>query len=343
MPTLKEWNEFLDRKGFLNEQNRQDVLSYIDILNKAKLPVIFDLDHLSLLLGLNKEYLASVINSPKNHWRSFRLKKRSGGFRDISVPYPTLLYVQRWIYNNILVKIAVSPYCHGFKPGRSIITNASWHLDKSQLLKIDLADFFPSIGINRVIALFKEIGYTHKVSFYLAAMCCLEGRLPQGAPTSPYLSNLIARPLDYRMMKLAKKHNLNYTRYADDMTFSGEEINCKFKYGLTEIIQEEGFSINESKTRHYKKVGKRIVTGLNVTDRLCVPRDFKRKIRQEVHYIKKYGLIDHMEKSKCQKKKYCRSLLGRICFWLQVEPENQFAINAKKHILWLSRTGFDYI
>lgn len=340
MHSIEEWRQFLIREGVTSEKEITDVLYYVEKLNDNNVPVIFDFNHLAGLLGLNVEYLANVVNSPQNHWRSFNLKKRSGGFRVIDVPYPTLLFIQRWIYSNILVNIPVSPYCHGFRPKRSIITNASWHVKSRELVKFDLSDFFPSIGINRIIALFREIGYNYNVSFYLASLCTLKDCLPQGAPTSPCLSNLVARPLDYRLMKLAKKNHLHYTRYADDLTFSGESVRISLMNSIEKIITDEGFLVNHGKTRLYRRYCKRIVTGICVSDKLSVPREYKRKIKQEVFYIRKYGLLDHLEKIKSKQQRYCASLLGRICFWLQVEPNNTFANEAKKHILMLMRNGY---
>lgn len=343
MHTLDEWKSYFVQRGITSEDTLSSYLKYIENLNNKKLPVIFDFEHLSLLLGLNKGYVASVISSPTHFWRSFKIRKRSGGFREICAPYPALLYIQRWIYSNILIKIKVSPYCHGFRIGRSIVSNAKWHVNKKEILKIDLSDFFPSITINRVIAVFKELGYNHQVSFYLASLCCLDGKLPQGAPTSPCLSNLILRPLDYRIVKFAKKIGLNYTRYADDLTFSGDEIRVSYINTISRIIEDEGFLVNKDKTRLYKRTGKRIVTGICVTDRLSIPRDYKRKIKQEIYYIKKYGLLDHLSRIKSKKRHYCATLLGKICYWLQVEPKNTEALEAKNYLLALMRNGYSDI
>ena len=339
MHTLKEWEIYFLGKG-IDSINATPLLKYIETLNNNGVPVIFDFNHLSLLLGINKETLASIVNSPESYWRSFILKKHTGGYREINVPYPSLQYVQRWIYYNILLQIPVSRYCHGFVKKKSIITNAKWHINQKELLKLDLSNYFPSISINRVIMVFRNIGYNDKVSFYLASLCCLNDSLPQGAPTSPYLSNIVAKPLDYRLIKLAKKKKLHYTRYADDITFSGENISSSLKESIIKIIEKQGFIVNSDKTRLYKRQCKRIITGICVRDKLSLPRDYKRAIKQEIYYIKKYGLLDHLDKTKNKKRKYCASLLGRISFWLQVEPNNEFALNAKNHILRLMRNGF---
>lgn len=340
MHTIAEWRSFLLSKGVLDDVKLSETLSYIETLNNNGLPIIFDLEHLSLLVGLKSEYLANAINANHKHWRTFSIPKRSGGKREISVPYPALLSVQRWIYTNILQKISVSPYCHGFVKRKSILTNCKWHIGKENLLKIDLSDFFPSIKINRVIYLFKSFGYNKKVSYYLAALCCQDGHLPQGAPTSPYLSNLICRPLDFRLKCLSKKKGLNYTRYADDLAFSGNNIHTSLITTIAKIIEDEGFHVNANKTRLYKRHCRRILTGICITDKLSVPRELKRDIRKEIYYIRKYGLIEHIERAKIKRKNYCHSLLGRINFWLFVEPKNEFAREAKGYIMNLIHQGY---
>src|SRR6266404_2466488 len=214
------------KKHFTHAGIRPDLveryLIYVKGLAKKDVPIIFDLKHLSLLLGRTESYMASVINSSENHYRTFEIPKRSGGKREITCPYPALMECQYWIYHNILKSRKIHSTAHGFAFRRSIVTNARVHLGQSHFLKIDLKDFFPSIGINRVIAIFKSLGYTPDLSFFLSALCCYKGVLPQGAPTSPAITNLVAKGLDARLFGLAQSLGLRYTRYADDIAFSGE-------------------------------------------------------------------------------------------------------------------------
>ena len=331
--TIEKWKNFFTRKG-IDKTLQDKYIEYIKVLAQNNVPIIFDFNHLRLLLGRSNSYFTSVINSPENHYRSFKLKKRSGGFREILAPYPALLEIQYWIYNNILTKVPVSPYSHGFVCKKSIITNAKIHLNQKELLKIDLKDFFPSITINRIIYVFKSLGYTNKVSFYLASLCSYGGTLPQGAPTSPYLSNIIAKKLDKRLIGLSKKFNLRYTRYADDLTFSGESIPAKLLEYINEIITSEGFVINSDKTRLYKNGGKRIVTGISVTgNELKLPKDYRRNLRQELYFIMKYGYESHITKKKIRKVNYLDVLIGKVNFWLSIEPSNKFALDARSYLL----------
>lgn len=302
-------------------------------------PVILDFEHLCLLLGRNPVYLAGAIHGQESFWRSFSIAKRSGGRREITVPYNALLQCQKWIYTNILATVAVSGFCHGFVKGKSIISNTRWHLKQNDILKIDLKDFFPSIGISRIVDVFRSLGYSKDVAFFLARLCTYDDVLPQGAPTSPCLSNIIARRLDSRVSRLAKAYGCRYTRYADDMTFSGKKIKSDFITILSRIIEKEGFIVNRDKLRLYHGGKKRIVTGVNVTDRLGIPREMKRELRKEFHFVKKYGLIDHIQRSNIKKKNYLLSLIGRFNFWLMVEPNNEYTKNALAHLQGLAKMG----
>jgi RNA-directed DNA polymerase len=325
---ISYWKTSFERAG-VRAELIESYMGYINPLVAKEVPIIFDFDHLSLLLGRSKTYLASVINSNVSHYRSFKIPKRNGGERTITSPYPALMECQIWIYENILKKIKIHPAAQGFTFRKSIITNATIHLEQAQFLKIDLKDFFPSIKINEIITVFKSLGYTHRVSFYLAAICCYGEELPQGAPTSPMISNIVASHLDNRLFKFSKRFNLKYTRYADDLAFSGENIPIKFLEYISNIVEESGFLINEKKTVLQKKKGKRILTGISIAEStLLLPRDYKRKLKQELHYILRFGVISHIRKRKIRNPNYTLSIIGKLRFWLSVEPDNSFAQNA---------------
>ena len=326
---LKKWRTYFVDRG-IKEETSSQYIEYIDSLLENNVPIIFNFDHLCLLLGRTNEYLSSVVNSPESHYREFSIKKRKGGYRKINAPYPALLEMQYWIYNNILKKISINSSAHGFVHKKSILTNSKIHLEQNHLLKLDLTDFFPSIEINRIIFIFKQLGYTSRVSFYLASICCYEESLPQGAPTSPVLSNIVSRKLDSRLIKFSKKFELKYTRYADDLTFSGKRIPAKFIEYISTIVSDEGFEVNHSKTRLYQSRSKRIVTGISVLGKeLKVPREYKRKLKQELHFIRKFGFESHVSKKKIRKHNYLFSITGKVNFWLSVEPKNQFALDSK--------------
>ena len=246
--------------------------------------------------------------------------------RIISSPYPALLECQYWIYNNILKKIKIHPAAQGFTFNKSILTNATIHLNQDHFLKIDLKDFFPTIKINRVIAIFKSLGYNDRVAFYLASICCLNKELPQGAPTSPIISNIIARGLDKRLLSLSKKFQLKYSRYADDLAFSGHVIPVKYIDYVTNIIEDCGFAVNNKKTFLQHSKGKRILTGISIAEeKMKLPKDYKRKLKQEIFYINTYGILSHMRNQKIKNPAYLQSIIGKLRFWLSVEPNNRYA------------------
>jgi hypothetical protein len=198
---------------------------------------------------------------------------------------------------------------------------------------MDLADFFPSIKLNRVIAVFRHFGYPPNVAFFLARLCCVDGAIPQGAATSPALSNTIAFHMDARLSGLARACGLTYTRYADDLTFSGKLITIRFPEIVKGIVREEGFQVRDEKTHLCRSTGKRIVTGISVAgDALAVPRKYKRELRKEVHHILAHGYISHITKRKIRDPFYLDALYGRLMFWRWVEPKNPFLATALPHI-----------
>ena len=318
----------------ISEELKLHYIDYSKILKQKNVPVIFDFEHLKLSLGVSSKFLAGVVNSSSSFYRKFNIPKKRGGSRVITAPFSSLLKCQKWIYIHILKDIHIHPCAHGFTSDKSIITNAKVHLNQKEFLKVDLKDFFPSITITQVINIFKSIGYNHQVSFYLASICCYENHLPQGAPTSPVLSNIIAITLDNRISALARKINLNYTRYADDLAFSGDVINIRHLEYIKNIIQECGFSINEKKTLLQKEKTKRILTGISIANNeIKVPKDYKRKLKQEVHFIRKFGIEDYVAKNNISAKDYLKIILGKLNFWLAVEPKNHFAVQAYQDLI----------
>lgn len=330
--TLRKWKSFLEDRG-VEQQLLDEYLSYIQELTDKEIPVIFELEHLSRLVGINYISLCEMINSPESFYREFKIPKKRGGRRVLNAPYPSLLTCQKWIYKNILIKSPIHQCAQGFVENRSIFTNAEPHLNNMALLKMDLENFFPSIPINWVINYFSSLGYAKNVSFYLAALCCYHKHLPQGAATSPYLSNILLYSLDSRIQKLANAYNLIYTRYADDLTFSGNYIPHNFSRIVGDIVNGFNLSVNDNKTRLHTTRGQRIVTGISVAgESLALPRTKKRELRKEVHFIRKYGLLSHMSKTKVKNPSYLESLEGKLRFWLQVEPESKFAKSSISYI-----------
>jgi retron-type reverse transcriptase len=281
----------------------------------AGLPPLPDVKTLASAIGVSVAEIRFLAYeralSRVSHYQRFLIPKKSGGSRQISAPMPRLKRVQYWILDNILAKVPVHEAAHGFVPGRSILTNAAPHTGRGVVVNLDLKDFFPTLSWRRVRGKFQGLGYSGAVATVLALICTepdadeveLDGqrlfvrkgprRLPQGAPTSPALTNLICSRLDKRLSGLAAKLGFTYTRYADDLTFSasGEaaEITGTLLKAVEAIVTAEGFAVHPGKTRVMRSHRRQEVTGLVVNERVGVPRDTLRRFRALLHQIEKTG------------------------------------------------------
>jgi RNA-directed DNA polymerase len=256
------------------------------------------------------------------HYRRFLIPKRSGGQRAIWAPLPQLKAAQRWVLANVVERLPVHGAAHGFLTGRSTITNAAQHLGSRAVLKIDLKDFFPTVTLPRVKGVFRKAGYREQVATLLALLCTespreiveREGKtwyvalgprcLPQGAPTSPGITNALCLRLDQRLTGLAARYGWRYTRYADDLTFS-LPVGHKGKphlgalLGLVRrVVKAEGFAVHPDKTRVSRSGGRQAVTGLVVNgagsgdgsagvggNKPRVPRTLRRQLRAAAHNL----------------------------------------------------------
>lgn len=266
------------------------------------------------------------------HYTRYEIPKRSGGRRVILAPKSELKAIQRKIYHEIVNRVPVSAAAHGFVPDRSIVTNARPHSGKAVVLNIDLKDFFPSITFPRVRGLFIRWGYSFTIASVLALLCTEYERKPfqqgegkfyislgarhlvQGAPTSPALANHIAWNLDRRLAGLAKSFDFTYTRYADDLTFSGDNPDHALRIldVAQRIISEEGFRVNAAKTRLYRPSSRQIVTGIVVNDGTSTPRDLRRRVRAILHQAEKTGLAAQNREGRDNFRAYLQGLIGYI-------------------------------
>ena len=261
---------------------------------------------------LNIEYRRLVYHiykvPPKKRYKIFELPKKSGGIRQISTPQTALKIIQ-WKLNQVLQTVyEPKPSTHGFVTGKNIVTNAQAHAKKRYILNLDLKDFFPSINFGRVRGMFiaTPYGLTPEVATVLAQICCHNNQLPQGAPTSPIITNMICAKMDSQLQRLAKACKATYTRYADDITFSTtlkkfpeslakvvtEEGEEKIILGepLLGVIAENGFQVNENKIRLQTKGNHQEVTGLTANKFPNVDRRFIRQVRAMLHAWAKFGL-----------------------------------------------------
>lgn len=316
-----EWEQYFRDVG-LRGDLIEEYMPFVRSCLAAKIPPIFEHEHLGQLVGLENSALLNMVFGTKSFYRKFSIPKRSGGKREIVAPYPSLLQAQRWIAENILSSVKVGVCVTGFRPGKSIIDNAALHCNRPELLKVDLKDFFPSISFSRVVSVFLKLGYPSRVAFMLARLCTLNEKLPQGAASSPMLSNIVCRRLDARIYMLCKTRRLRYTRYADDITISGKEMGSGLARLIFEIIADEGFEVNNSKVRFLKEGQKKVVTGLDITSgKPRVPRSFRRELKRDVYFVWSSGLSSHVSRRKIFNPLYIEHLEGRVNFWAQVEPD----------------------
>ncbi|HNS00083.1 MAG TPA: reverse transcriptase family protein [Planctomycetota bacterium] len=205
--------------------------------------------------------------------------------RRIEEPMALLKFVQRRILRRILEQTDLPDCVHGFVRGRSIGTAAAPHAHKEVVVCCDIENFFPTITVRRVWGVFRSLIVNPRVSNLLAALTTYQGRLPQGAPTSPMIANLVLRRLDRRLAALTRSRGIEYTRYADDMIFSGGPDTPKILKAVRAFVAEEGFTLNEKKTRILRRGRRQEVCGLVVNERVGIPRLWRRRLRAEVHRL----------------------------------------------------------
>jgi retron-type reverse transcriptase len=254
-------------------------------------------------LGTFRHYAQHRHREQVSHYIAFAIPKRDGSERIIHAPKTKLKALQRALDKLVVSKLSISEHAHGFVKGRSIATNALPHVGKPMVAKFDIKDCFPTLHIGRVRGLFLSLGYSYPVAAALAVVMTEAPRQPveaegklyhtptgprvcvQGAPTSPGLCNAILLRLDRRLAGLAKKRGLTYTRYADDLTFSGPADAVKKLLGIVPVIaKEEGFEINAAKTRLMRQSGRQGVTGVIVNKDLGLSRKARRKLRAALHH-----------------------------------------------------------
>jgi retron-type reverse transcriptase len=316
----------------------------VEKLSAGGLPVLASPSDLSKALGLEiprLRWLAYHSDAAMiSHYIYFTIPKKSGGVRQLAAPHETLAVAQEWILHNILEKIPTHDAAHGFVKGRSTVTNATMHVGKDLVLNADLKDFFPSITFWRVAGVFRELGYSPAVASILGLLCTESPRrlveyngrpifvatgdrsLPQGACTSPALSNLVSRRLDSRLRGIATKLGWTYTRYADDLSFStdgdaGKQIGYLLAR-IRHIAQDEGFAVNQSKTRVLRKSTAQSVTGITVNDKPSVGRNLIRRLRAILHRARTEGLAAQNREKIPHFNAWLR---GMIAYVQMVDPE----------------------
>lgn len=331
-------------------ETKRDLLKLLnevkaDLLGSASYP--FTMKKLLILCNAKNDG-----EKKQERYRSFSIPKKSGGERTISAPCGNLKWMQLCLNEIFKALYTASPYAIGFAEGRSIVDNARMHTNQNYVFNIDLKDFFPSVDQKRVWNRLQlpPFNFNAKVAFTIAGLCCMRSVryhedlpfeeafvLPQGAPTSPLLTNAVCDTLDRRLHGLAKRFGLHYSRYADDITFSSMhnvyQTGSEFREELERIITDQRFTINAKKTRLQHCSIRQEVTGITVGQKLNVTRKYVKDVRAILHIWGKYGInaayatfYPRYKSEKCQLHRGEPNLInvisGKLCYLKMVKGEN---------------------
>ena len=305
---------------------------------KLKLPELSTVEDVAKWLGASspknlRRYMRPG-TSTGSPYVQFQIPKASGELRQITAPRAALKKIQRQILDQLLAKMPAHAAAHGFVRGRSVLSNAQPHEGAKIVVKMDLRDFFPTIHFRRVRGLFSYYGYSSDVAHVLASLCTYRmrladrrviwpGVLPQGAPTSPALANVLCRRLDSRLTGLSQKMGAVYTRYADDLTFSfnkeperPQQLG-RFLWYVDQVCQQEGFTENAKKRRILRSCNQQRITGVVVNSGLHIPRAARHAFRAVLHNCRKHGLASQAK----GRKDFASYLLGFASYVKMVQPE----------------------
>ena len=290
------------------------------------------------LLSLNlfdckneKKYIKtvySISNNIENNYRVYKIKKKNGKYRTIYEPNQILKHIQRQILHNILDNKAISKYATAYHKGVSLKDNVILHVNKKIILKLDIKNFFDNISFLDIYNCCFSIEYFPKsVGMILTYLCTYDDHLIQGPPTSAYISNLVMKEFDEEIGSMCSENNISYTRYSDDMTFSGDFNPSEIIKIVRRKLYKLGLELNNNKIHVIHTSSSQIVTGIVVNKKAQVKSKYRKQIRQEVHYIKKFGVESHLKMIKFNNnsKKYLNMIYGKILFILQInEDDNEF-------------------
>lgn len=301
-------------------------------------------------------------------YRPVLLKKKNGGVRILQVPDEKLKRLQRQLLT-YLQHAEISSCAAAYVKGRGLAEHAHYHAERSMLLKLDIEDFFGSITFTKVLLAVKEalkrsplVGEEQRseIGWFIAKACTLDGVLPQGAPTSPTLSNMVFLQLDQMISSYCVPRGIRYTRYSDDLFFSGDFRPSEIIPFIRKLLLKNGYTLNEKKIVAAGRGSKKLVTGVVVNQRPQVDRSYRREIRQSIYFIGKFGLEEHLQRKgllgedlpteemrseemeseavwtagneavgreytvrRAKMARELQRLIGRIVFVLQIDPQNR--------------------
>ncbi|MCT3800285.1 reverse transcriptase [Elizabethkingia anophelis] len=318
-------NKFTEKaaKMKMSDLDILDCLNYAEPLIKNKIPVIYNTTHFSKLVGVRKAYIKRVSIYTKSYYRSFEIAKRSGKSRMISEPLPNLKLIHSFILEEILNNVPISSFAKAYKRKSSIKENIRFHVNQKYVLTIDIENFFNSISKEMVEKVFLELGYSELLSDLFSKLCTLNDVLPQGAPTSPYISNIVLKSFDKKIADYCLTKGIKYTRYADDITLSGDFDTKEAFTFVEQNINEIGLSINKTKTRVMTKDMSQVVTGIVVNEKAQISRKERNKLRQNIYYLKKYGLDNYISHEKIEKNNFLFHIYGKISYVSYINSDDK--------------------
>lgn len=286
-------------------------------------------------LGVEVRTLYALSNSLPAHYRTVEIPKKDGGVRRLTVPDEALKRVQRAILHRLLVHMPVSPCAAAYRFGGGAVRGAARHVGSRQVLRLDIQHFFDSVRYSAVKdAVFPPEIFSEPLRVLLTMLCYYRDSLPQGAPTSPAIVNILLRDFDRRVGAWCRAREITYTRYCDDLTFSGEDLT-----GVRPMAEAElralGFFLNDHKTRLRSAGRRQTVTGLVVNEKVSVPREKRRAIRQAVYCCRRFGVEGHLERTgETLSPEVCLDrLLGQVGYVLQADPGCAWAPEARRWLL----------
>lgn len=295
-----------------------------------------ELSSLERDLGFSADTLYAVSNSLNRHYRKVEIPKSDGSVRTLSVPDGLLKAIQRRIAQVLLPALPVSPWATAYRPGGSVRRNAAPHVGKPLVLKLDIYHFFDAVSYAMVKRLiFPEGVYSESNRILLSMLCCYQDKLPQGAPASPAISNRILLEFDWAVGLWCRDCGIAYTRYCDDLTFSGAfdpQVVIAF---VGQQLRSAGFLLNRNKIRILPQSRCQNVTGVVVNQGLHVCAAYRRELRQEVYYCRKFGAAGHLNKRGLDipEQEYLSRLLGKLNYVLQISPGDSSIRDARE---WVS-------
>jgi len=295
-----------------------------------------ELSSLERDLGIPAKTLYAVSKRLGDHYRRMRIPKRGGGERTLTIPDGILKKIQRRIADVLLNPMPVSRYAMAYRPGADTLKNARPHVNRPVVLKLDILHFFDSIRYSDVKEkVFPGEIYSESNRVLLAMLCYFQDALPQGAPSSPAITNVLMRDLDERLGAWCRARGIAYTRYCDDMTFSGDFDPREVISFVRQELKAQGFLLNGQKTRIQRAGQRQTVTGIVVNEKPGVPREYLRKLRQELFYCRKFGIREHLARTgqTISEEAYTAKLLGRVQYVLQISPKNEEMRKARNWLL----------